>query len=93
MLFLEHVQAPGMRGRFQRMANPMWMRMMGGCHLDREPISAMRRAGLLVTDCERFEIPLGNALVGAAVQGSARHDRRFDRTETQNPDPQKMEQR
>ena len=78
LLFLEHVRMPGWRGRFQQMADPMWTRVMAGCHLDREPISAMRRAGFLVTDCERFEFPLGNAFIGGAVQGSARHDKRRD---------------
>jgi len=55
---------------------PLWKRAVPGCHLDRDPISAMRRAGFLVTDCERFQLPLGNTLVGAAVQGAARSDRR-----------------
>lgn len=78
LLFIEHVRMPGGRGRFQQLATPLWKRMMGGCHLDREPISAMRSAGFLVTDCERFEFPLGNAMVGGAVQGSARHDKRHN---------------
>jgi SAM-dependent methyltransferase len=76
LLFLEHVRAPGGRGRVQRAVTPLWKRAVPGCHLDRDPIAAMRRAGFLVTDCERFQLPLGNTLVGAAVQGAARTDRR-----------------
>lgn len=78
LLYLEHVRVAGARGLFQHAATPVWKRMMAGCHLDREPIGAMRRAGFLVTDCERFQFPLGNAFIGGAVQGSARHDKRHN---------------
>jgi hypothetical protein len=71
-LFLEHVRMPGVRGRFQHAWTPAWSRVTGGCHLDRDPIAAMREAGFIVTDCERFVLPFGSAIVGAAVQGSAR---------------------
>jgi len=72
LLFLEHVRAFGARGRIQSLATPVWSRIVPGCHLDRDPVVAMRDAGFAVTDCERFHMPLGNALVGAAVQGAAR---------------------
>ena len=66
------MRLPGVRGRFQHLATPNWSRMTGGCHLDRDPIAAMRDAGFVVTDCERFLLPVGSTIVGAAVQGSAR---------------------
>ena len=72
LLFLEHVHAGGARGRLQTLATPVWSRVVPGCRLDRDPVVAMRAAGLAVTDCERFHLPRGNVFVGAAVQGAAR---------------------
>lgn len=72
LLFLEHVRAHGARAGLQRLATPLWSRLVPGCHLDRDPLVALRAEGFVVTDCERFTMPLGNALVGAAVQGAAR---------------------
>src|SRR5207237_1014884 len=69
LLFLEHVRAAGTRGHVQHLVTPVWSRLVPGCHLDRDPVAAMRAAGFAVTDCERFSLPLGNALIGAAVQG------------------------
>src|SRR5689334_19629308 len=57
LLYLEHVRAAGARGRVQRAVTPLWKRAVPGCHLDRDPIVAMRAAGFLVTDCERFQLP------------------------------------
>jgi SAM-dependent methyltransferase len=37
LLFLEHGKAPEARSRYwQRRLGPLWRRMMGGCHLDRD---------------------------------------------------------
>ncbi|MDQ1395355.1 MAG: hypothetical protein QOG64_614 [Acidimicrobiaceae bacterium] len=72
LLFLEHVRAQGARAGLQRLATPLWSRVVPGCHLDRDPLAVMRLEGFVVTDCERFTMPLGNALIGAAVQGAAR---------------------
>jgi len=76
LLYLEHVRSPGWRGRLPHAATPLWKRLVPGCHLDRDPIGAMRAAGFAVTDCDRFALPLlglpGTALAGTAVQGEAR---------------------
>lgn len=63
LLFLEHLQAPGWPGKLQAAATPLWKRLAGGCHLDRPTLDAMRRAGLAVTDCDRWWV---------LVQGAAR---------------------
>jgi hypothetical protein len=47
-----------------------------GCHLDRDPLSAMRENGFVVTDCEHFTMPLVHAKVGTAVQGAAHLSKR-----------------
>ena len=72
LLFLEHVVQPGWRGVIQRAAQPVWTRLTGGCHLDRDVPAALRAAGFKVTDVERFDQPLANPLVAAAATGQAR---------------------
>jgi len=72
LLFLEHVRAPGMRGRLQRAVTPLWRRAAAGCRLDRDTLGVLRRAGLVITDCERFAMPAGGVLMSTCVQGVAR---------------------
>jgi SAM-dependent methyltransferase len=72
LLFLDHVRAVGLRGTLQRAAAPLWVKLAAGCHLDRDPIGALRRAGLAVTDCERFPMPAAGVLFSSCVQGVAR---------------------
>lgn len=67
LLFLEHVRGVGAFGGAQRAVTPMWKRVAGGCHLDRDTPAAIRQAGFVITDCDRFRfggLPM--------VQGSAR---------------------
>jgi SAM-dependent methyltransferase len=72
LLFLEHVHSAGLRGRAQQVVNPLWRLLVGGCHLNRDTLAALRRAGLFVTDCERFPLPAGGPLLTSCVQGIAR---------------------
>jgi SAM-dependent methyltransferase len=67
LLFLEHVRMPGVRGMLQAAATPVWSRIGGGCHLDRDTLDAIRAAGFAITDCERS---------GALVQGIAQLSKR-----------------
>jgi SAM-dependent methyltransferase len=63
LLFLEHVASPGLRGRVQSLATPVWKRTVApGCHLDRPTLDLIRSAGFAITDCHRS---------GALVQGIA----------------------
>jgi SAM-dependent methyltransferase len=71
VLFLEHSLVAGARGFAQRLATPVWKRIIPGCHLDRDPTSALRRAGLLVRTADRFRVPLAPALASWGVQGVA----------------------
>jgi SAM-dependent methyltransferase len=71
LLFLEHMVAPGVRGSLQRAATPLWARVTAGCHLDRDPIAALRRAGFVVADLDHFTLPGGGALIGNGVFGRA----------------------
>jgi SAM-dependent methyltransferase len=70
LLFLEHVLGVGLRARAQRALSPLWVRL-AGCELDRDTIGTLRRAGLVVTDCERFAIPAWGPLFHTCVQGMA----------------------
>ncbi|HET6810057.1 MAG TPA: class I SAM-dependent methyltransferase [Acidimicrobiales bacterium] len=76
VLFLEHVLGPGARGLVQRMVTPLWRVMVPGCHLDRDPVPALRRAGLLPSDYERVHLPLGPlaspGVVGTAVRSRSK---------------------
>ena len=70
VLFLEHVRGPGARGVVQHLVTPLWRRVVPGCHLDRDPVIALRRAGLLPADYERVHLPLG-PLASPGVVGTA----------------------
>lgn len=46
LLFLEHTRSPRSAiAGVQRAATPLWRRLFGGCHLSRDPVGAIRRAG------------------------------------------------
>ena len=72
LLFLEHVRSPGWRGLAQRAVTPAWKRVVPGCHLDRDVTGDIRAAGLIVTDCERFGLPLVPGLADFGAAGVAR---------------------
>jgi SAM-dependent methyltransferase len=81
LLFLEHVRVPGGWGHVQRWVTPVWKLLVPGCHLDRDPIAAMRETNFVVTDCEHFTVPilprpLIHAKVGRAAAGVAIPSRR-----------------
>jgi SAM-dependent methyltransferase len=71
-LFLEHVPDwPGAR-RPADLVGPTW-RLMGGCDARRDVPEAVRRAGLILGDIERFTVPtvavpLRHFVAGAAVR-------------------------
>jgi SAM-dependent methyltransferase len=71
-LFLEHVPDwPGAR-RPADLVGPTW-RLMGGCDARRDIPEAVRRAGLILGDLERFTVPtfavpLRHFVAGAAVR-------------------------
>ena len=72
LLFLEHVRAPGLKGRLHSAASPLWRHTGGRCHLDRDTLTFLRGADLAITDCERFALPAGGVLLSTCVQGVAR---------------------
>jgi SAM-dependent methyltransferase len=71
-LFLEHVAVPGLRGRMQRLATPLWRHLAAGCRLDRDPVLAVADAGLAITECDRFDLPAAAPIMRSAVRVRAR---------------------
>lgn len=43
--FIEHVQATGLRRTLQSSLTPLWRRIAGGCHLDRDTVTRIRSSG------------------------------------------------
>ena len=71
LAFLEHVGRPGVAGRAHALADVLWSRLEGGCHVDRDVPAALRRGGFVVTDLERFTMPTPVAVLRPWVQGTA----------------------
>jgi ubiquinone/menaquinone biosynthesis C-methylase UbiE len=56
--FYEHVRSrrPGF-ARWQRSADPVWSRLMGGCHTHRDTVAAITAAGFRLERCRGFGFP------------------------------------
>jgi ubiquinone/menaquinone biosynthesis C-methylase UbiE len=56
--FYEHVRSrrPGF-ARWQRRVNPLWTRLFGGCHADRDTLGEIERAGFVLERCRGFPCP------------------------------------
>jgi SAM-dependent methyltransferase len=73
--FFEHVRGEGVRGRLQDRATPLWRRVAGGCHANRETgahIEAHPR--FRVTDLTRLDLgvfPVRPFVRGTAVRAAA----------------------
>ncbi|MCK4176751.1 class I SAM-dependent methyltransferase [Aciditerrimonas ferrireducens] len=73
--FVEHVRSPRpARARVQAGLGPLWSKVAGGCHLDRDTPSALRAGGLELSWTRR--LPFGPAdvlgLLAPLVLGEAR---------------------
>jgi len=55
---LEHVRSTAtVAGALMRAVDPLWLRINGqGCHLDRDPVPALERAGLRIESVHAFQI-------------------------------------
>jgi SAM-dependent methyltransferase len=70
--FYEHVRAENAAGRLvQQAADPLWSRLLGGCHPDRDTLAALRGAGLEVDRVRRLTIRTA-ALAAPHILGVAR---------------------
>jgi ubiquinone/menaquinone biosynthesis C-methylase UbiE len=56
--FYEHVRSRRLRfARWQRRVDPLWTRLFGGCHADRDTLAAIERAGFVFERCRGFPFP------------------------------------
>jgi ubiquinone/menaquinone biosynthesis C-methylase UbiE len=72
LVFMEHVrdEAFGVKTA-QRIAQPLWKRVAGGCHLTRDTEGEMRRAGFRFEWIERDPLAMRLPLVRSVIRGAA----------------------
>ncbi len=71
LLFIEHVRAAGSAARWQDRLEPLWGRLLGGCHPNRETFAAIEETGFEIETFEGFYPPEPLSVLTPHVQGSA----------------------
>jgi ubiquinone/menaquinone biosynthesis C-methylase UbiE len=72
LYFLEHVAADDAgRYRWQRLLEPVWKPLAGGCHLTRRTHEAIERAGFTIDSIERESMRKAVPVVRPSVRGVA----------------------
>jgi ubiquinone/menaquinone biosynthesis C-methylase UbiE len=71
LLFIEHVRAAGSAARWQDRLEPLWRRLFGGCHPNRDTVAAIEEAGFEIETFESFYPPDPLSVLTPHVQGSA----------------------
>ena len=71
LLFIEHVRAAEPMARWQDRLEPLWRRLLGGCHLNRDTVAAIEEAGFEIETFESFYPPDPLSGLMPHVQGSA----------------------
>ena len=71
LLFIEHVRAEGAMARWQDRIVPLWERLLGGCHPNRDTVAAIEEAGFEIETFEAFYPPAPLSGLTPHVQGSA----------------------
>ena len=67
LMFYEHVRAARpMLGRLEDAVAPVWARLGGGCHPNRDTVAAIGRAGFVVDEVDRFVFRFSPCLPGIA---------------------------
>jgi len=71
LLLIEHVRGEGRTARLQRILDPVWRRVTGGCRLVRDTRAELERAGFDTSEVDDWSLP-GGGPTGPAISGSAR---------------------
>lgn len=71
LLFIEHVRGEGQAARWQDRIEPLWKRLLAGCHPNRDTVSAIEAAGFEIELLETFEPPVFLSNITPHVQGAA----------------------
>ncbi|HPG24694.1 MAG: methyltransferase domain-containing protein [Spirochaetaceae bacterium] len=73
LLFAEHGAAPDAEvRRWQDRLDPLWKRLAGGCHLNREVPAALEKAGFVIERLDTMYLPGTPRVAGFQYWGSAR---------------------
>lgn len=68
LLFVEHVRSPRpWLAKLQRLLTPVWQKVAGGCHLDRDTVADIRQAGFDVENVWRSGGGRGTIVQGTAT--------------------------
>jgi ubiquinone/menaquinone biosynthesis C-methylase UbiE len=73
LVFIEHVAADdnSRRLKWQRRIEPLWKRLMGNCHMTRNTLQEIARAGFLLGDVKRESLRKAFPLVRPSIRGVA----------------------
>lgn len=71
LLFIEHVRGEGRAARWQDRVTPLWRRLAGGCHPNRDTVAAIQTVGYRIESLEHFLPPAPLASLTPHVQGAA----------------------
>ncbi len=73
LVYYEHVASVNARTRrYQELAQPVWRRLAGNCHLARPTGELIEAAGFLPESMRREPMPGANVLVAETIRGVAR---------------------
>jgi len=72
LLFIEHVAAAGAWRTGQRLLEPVWRPLAGGCCLTRETLPAISAAGFEVVDVSHDHLPRAPGFLRTSIRGTAR---------------------
>lgn len=71
LLFIEHVRGEGSAARWQDRIEPLWSRLLAGCHPNRDTVASIREAGFEIESLESFYPPVPLSGLTPHVQGVA----------------------
>lgn len=73
LVFCEHSRAPDAHIiRWQNRINPLWKRLAGGCHINRDIVGLIRSSGFDITELEQMYLPGTPKIAGFNVWGMAK---------------------
>ncbi len=78
LLLLEHVRGEGRAAVWQDRIEPLWRRLVAGCHPNRDTLANVETAGFRIERVERFEPPVPFSGLTPHVQAVARPTGRSD---------------
>jgi len=72
LVFCEHGKAPDPEvAKWQDRVNPVWKRLFGGCHLNRDIPGLIEESGFSVTEMEKMYLPNTPRIAAFNIWGSA----------------------